>query len=506
LQLSGAEQHNFAYDQLDRLTQETNPRGTVTYSYDVLGRRTSLKINNQRNLNYAYDNNDRLTAITEGNETFGFSYDPLDRRAGMTLPNGISTAYNDAAGRLTGMKYSKGSQVVRDLTYGYDDINRRTSYSGNTAPAPRDTATINALNQYTTLNGKPVAHDENGNQTKNNAVWDARDRLVSLTGPNFTASFTYDAMGRRTSKTVNGQKKTYLYDGSDLISETGAEYTFGPGIDQPLERKSGQNEYYLADALGSVIGLADVTGAIKTSYNYSPFGKKQTTGAASSNPFAFTGREDDGTGYYYYRARYYSPDQKRFIAEDPLEFGGGDTNFYTYVGGNPVNFTDPSGNGPIYGSLAGVACAAGVVANSGLALASGGTLAPVNVLAAAAICSAVGSAIPDPTFTTDSDSGSFCALPKQYGPLRSDIWQAPQGKQAVIPGWVAKRLGLDKRQVGSAVENIKKREGLRGDDNVGLDLENGNILHPKDGEVLGNVHDENGDSKINKRGRGKKNK
>jgi RHS repeat-associated protein len=359
----GAGQHNFTYDILDRLTQETNPRGTVNYAYDVLGRRTSLKINNQRTMNYSYDNNNRLTAITEGNETFGFSYDPLDRRAGMTLPNGISTAYSyDPAGRLTGMKYSKGSTVLRDLSYGYDEINRRTSYSGNTAPAPRDTATdtatVNALNQYTAINGQAVAHDENGNQTINRAVWDARDRLVSLTGSNFTASFTYDAMGRRTSKIVNGQKKTYLYDGSDLISETGAEYTFGPGIDQPLERKSGQNEYYLSDALGSVIGLADGTGAIKTSYNYSPFGKKQTTGTNSSNPFAFTGREDDGTGYYYYRARYYSPDQKRFIAEDPLEFGGGDTNFYTYVGGNPVNFTDPSGlRSPELTSLLQTACA-----------------------------------------------------------------------------------------------------------------------------------------------------
>jgi RHS repeat-associated protein len=150
-------------------------------------------------------------------------------------------------------------------------------------------------------------------------------------------------MGRRTSKTVNGQKKTYLYDGSDLISEIGADYTFGPGIDQPLERKSGQNEYYLSDALGSVIVLADGNGAIKTSYNYSPFGKKQTAGTSSSNPFAFTGREDDGTGYYYYRARYYNPDQKRFIAEDPLEFGGRDTNLQAYVGNNPVNSTDPSG-------------------------------------------------------------------------------------------------------------------------------------------------------------------
>jgi RHS repeat-associated protein len=350
----GAGQHNFTYDLLDRLTKESTPRGTVSYAYDVLGRRTSLKINNQRTLNYSYDDNDRLTIITEGNETFSFSYDQLDRRAGMTLPNGISAAYSyDAAGQLTGMKYSKGGTVLRDLTYGYDEINRRTAYSGNTAPAPRDTvtdtdtATVNALNQYTSRNGKPVSHDDNGNQTINNAVWDARDRLISLSGPNFTASFTYDAFDRRTSKTVNGQTKTYHYDGADLISETGADYTFGPGIDQPLERKYGQNEYYLSDALGSVIGLADPSGAIKTSYNYSPFGKKQTTGVTSSNPFAFTGREDDGNGYYYYRARYYSPDQKRFISADSLGFGGGDTNLQAYVGNSPTNFTDPSGNIPL---------------------------------------------------------------------------------------------------------------------------------------------------------------
>jgi hypothetical protein len=42
-------------------------------------------------------------------------------------------------------------------------------------------------------------------------------------------------------------------------------------------------------------------------------------------------------------ATIYSPDQKRFIAADPLGFGGGDSNFYAYVGNNPINFTDPSG-------------------------------------------------------------------------------------------------------------------------------------------------------------------
>jgi YD repeat-containing protein len=96
-------------------------------------------------------------------------------------------------------------------------INRRTAYSGDAAPEPQETATntatVDASNRYTSLNGKPVSHDENGNQTINNAVWDARDRLVSLSGPGYTASFSYDAMGKRSSKTVDRRKpikKHYL--------------------------------------------------------------------------------------------------------------------------------------------------------------------------------------------------------------------------------------------------------------------------------------------------------
>jgi uncharacterized protein RhaS with RHS repeats len=46
-------------------------------------------------------------------------------------------------------------------------------------------------------------------------------------------------------------------------------------------------------------------------------------------------------------ARYYDPQQKRFIAEDPLGFGGGDTNLQAYVGNNPISLTDPSGNAPL---------------------------------------------------------------------------------------------------------------------------------------------------------------
>jgi RHS repeat-associated protein len=276
------------------------------------------------------------------------------------MPNGVSaTNVFDSAGRLSELIYSKGSTVLRDLQYGYDERNLRTSFSGNPVLATPETevssASVNALNQYTSLNGQNVTYDNNGNQSQlpnlgsagtYTAQWDARDRLIGLSGPNLAASFTYDALGRRTNKTVSGQSKTYLYDGSDIISETGSAetvYTYGPGVDQPLLRRSTAQEFYIADALGSVIALTDSIGNIQTAYSYSPFGKVAVAGSQSENPYKFTAREDDGTGFYYYRARYYSPEQKRFISEDPLGFGGGDTNIQAYVGGNPVNAIDPSG-------------------------------------------------------------------------------------------------------------------------------------------------------------------
>jgi len=83
---------------------------------------------------------------------------------------------------------------------------------------------------------------------------------------------------------------------------------------------------------------------VVTRYNYSPFGRTLALGRDVPQPFRFTGREWDAeTRLYYYRARYYSPDMRRFISEDPLRFAAGDVNFYAYVDNNPVNFVDPSG-------------------------------------------------------------------------------------------------------------------------------------------------------------------
>jgi RHS repeat-associated protein len=160
-----------------------------------------------------------------------------------------------------------------------------------------------------------------------------------------TASFGYDALGRRASRTVNGTATAFQYDGLDVVKEivgsTVTHYLHGAGIDEPLVR--GGEEYYLADALGSVVRLTDPSGAIATEYRYEPFGRVDADGPPSGNPVQYTGRENDETGLYYYRARYYHPQLQRFLSEDPIGFAGGDPNLYSYVFNRPTVLTDPLG-------------------------------------------------------------------------------------------------------------------------------------------------------------------
>src|SRR4029077_18673260 len=73
------------------------------------------------------------------------------------------------------------------------------------------------------------------------------------------------------------------------------------------------------------------------------FGNTTISGATNSNAFQYTGRENEGNGLYFYRARYYSPKLGRFISEDPLGFEGSGLNFYSYVSNDPINFVDPFG-------------------------------------------------------------------------------------------------------------------------------------------------------------------
>jgi RHS repeat-associated protein len=140
-----------------------------------------------------------------------------------------------------------------------------------------------------------------------------------------------------------------LYDDLNPVQEKdGATVTAnlltGLGIDQFFTRTDGVGvRALLPDALGSTLELGDNAGTLQTQYTYEPFGFVSQTGAASTSSYKFTGREDDGTGLYYYRARYYQPRLQRFISEDPIGFIGGDVNLYAYSGNRVMNLRDPLG-------------------------------------------------------------------------------------------------------------------------------------------------------------------
>jgi RHS repeat-associated protein len=98
------------------------------------------------------------------------------------------------------------------------------------------------------------------------------------------------------------------------------------------------------DQVSSTTAVSGHNGGTTQSVKYSAFGTVQSSTGASPNRQKYTGREDDGTGLMYYRARMYDPVIGRFVSEDPLGFEAGDVNFYAYVANNPVNANDPSGN------------------------------------------------------------------------------------------------------------------------------------------------------------------
>ena len=220
------------------------------------------------------------------------------------------------------------------------------------------TATYNQANQMNAYNAEALRYDENGNLIQKGATtyeWDARNRLIAINGPDMQASFKYDALGRRIEKTINGETIRYLYDGLDIVQEIKdgmvySNYVRTLHIDEPLVRTNsdGTVRYYQRDALGSVTALTDEMEAIKTQYIYDPYGNTEQIGEGNDNPFQYTGRENDGTGLYYYRARYYSPELQKFVSEDPIGFMGGDVNLYRYVKSNPLNITDPIGFGEFY--------------------------------------------------------------------------------------------------------------------------------------------------------------
>ena len=353
----------FSFDNLDRLIQELTFQGTVGYQYDVIGRRTSMTANGQTPVTYQYDPASRLTQVAQDTQVVGLGYDTAGRRTSLSYSNGVNTTYTyDTASRLTNILHQGPSSIIEDLTYTYDAAGNRISFNRTSPQADLPqaiTAAYNAANEQIQFNNTTpnLNYDANGNLTSQTDAggtttytWDVRNRLTDTSGPGVSASFVYDVLGRRVSKTINGVTTDFQYDGNDIVSESrgsaiDVSYIRSLNIDEPFVRQGSNDEFYHIDALGSSVALTDNSGLVGTFYEYGAFGGTTISGT-SLNPFQYTRRENDGTGLFFYRAKYYSPTLQRFISEDP--FPGFRSipqtlNLYPYALGER-EFVDPNTN------------------------------------------------------------------------------------------------------------------------------------------------------------------
>ena len=139
-----------------------------------------------------------------------------------------------------------------------------------------------------------------------------------------------------------------------LVEETGNTQTlniYGPGgviiaqvaTDSPAGgTPTTQTRYLLHDHLGSTRVVLDSNNQVLGSFDYSPFGETTPTGNVADVAYRYTGQEVNGAlGTYNYHARHYDAGVGRFLGVDPArQFASS----YAYVGNNPINHTDPTGN------------------------------------------------------------------------------------------------------------------------------------------------------------------
>ena len=128
-------------------------------------------------------------------------------------------------------------------------------------------------------------------------------------------------------------------------------YLYGNGR---ITQAGSTTEYFLGDALGSVRQLVDTNGAVTLTQSYAPYGETVSSVGSGYSAYQYTGESRDPNGLTYLRARYYAPQDGRFISRDtwagdynrPLSL-----NKWNYVEANPIIFVDPSGFSPILGGI-----------------------------------------------------------------------------------------------------------------------------------------------------------
>ncbi|CDH34801.1 RHS repeat-associated core domain-containing protein [Xenorhabdus bovienii] len=228
--------------------------------------------------------------------------------------------------------------------------------------------------------------------------WDTQNQLTHCETPDGSRwHYRYDAFGRRIRKlkvhdgklaaanlqlwlagkpdltpradAIMGQD--YLWSGDQLIEETPVyadgtpvegqriRWLYEPGSLTPSARfEKGKLHYIVSDHQGTPRELLNEQGVLTWAQRLTTWGKAERSQVIASNApdyhvncnLRFAGQyEDEESGLYYNRFRYYNPETAQYISPDPIGLLGG-FNPYSYVH-NPTNFIDPLGLEIVYRNL-----------------------------------------------------------------------------------------------------------------------------------------------------------
>ena len=221
----------------------------------------------------------------------------------------------------------------------------------------------------TSYDGSAITYDAIGNPLRYGNytfTWEGR-RLVGATSSSKTMSFTYNAEGIRTSKTVNGVTTNYYLSGSQIV----AEETNG-NITVYLYNSTGvigfqyhastyaadvwDTYFYEKNVQGDIVAVYNTSGTKLISYTYDAWGKftatyhNNATSSTLKHAFLYRGYYFDmDLTLYYLNSRYYDCITCRFINADTSEVITAtptaltDKNLFAYCDNNPVMRTDGEG-------------------------------------------------------------------------------------------------------------------------------------------------------------------
>jgi len=147
------------------------------------------------------------------------------------------------------------------------------------------------------------------------------------------------------SKTTTQNNQSNTYDKDDNLLQI-----------MPISMTMGADKYYLHyNQVGSLRAISDSSGNIIKEVVYDTFGNiLSDSNEAFKVPFGFAGGlYDSDTKLTRFGYRDYDAYTGKWTAKDPIGFGGGDSNLYGYVLGDPVNWIDEDGLSKTKGILKG---------------------------------------------------------------------------------------------------------------------------------------------------------